>query len=776
MDFGGEWMALTYGVISITAFILLGVCIFIDRKKENWLRLLFVSVFVADLGYFLLSSSKTLGFALMANRIAYSGNVFLPFFMLMIILKLCGVQYSKWLPAVLSIVSLAVLVIAASPGYLTVYYKSISFEIVDGAAVLVKEYGSLHLLYYIYLFLYFAAMLAAIIFSIKRKKVTTYMHGIVLLCAVFLDIVVWLTEQFWPHEFEFLSITYILSECLILILYSVFQKYNIKRRIISVWTMVFTGVGIALACKFVPPENAEYYFFSLLRSFIYMGMYYAWGRIACHGIIQKMIRRCFGGVAVLLVFWVAVSMCKHLLFQEDVTIVRYLWYAYYIPQILIAVFGLNIAIMAGRGENVGFGKWGWALFGVGTALILLVLTNDWHQIVFSFPEGVPWTNAVCTYEAGYYLIMALIALCGILILAIIVGKCRIPRRKKFTLLPLLCVIFLIVYGVQYFVDDSFVRNYLNDMTASGCLMVAVLFELIIESGLIQTNISYENLFQSAAITVQLANREHEIVYTSEGAGTLPKEVLIQADTAPVMLQQSVRLSGAAIHGGYMYWQEDVSELLSVQRDLEMTQEELCDTGDVLKAEAEQKAYRLHLDEENRLYDLVEAQTASQVAILRKLTGQLRQTEDLNEAKHILGKIVIIGTYIKRRSDLIFVSAQKQSIRKEELLLGIREFAENLKLYGVECAVRILHCERLFTETAGAVYNIFEAAIEKGIDTISAILLCLEGKGSSLLLTLCADCSEDLTALMEIFPEITVCRDEDGLWYVNRVFERGGIAP
>lgn len=262
-----------------------------------------------------------------------------------------------------------------------------------------------------------------------------------------------------------------------------------------------------------------------------MGMYYAWGRIACHGIIQKMIRRCFGWVSVLLVFWIAVSMCKHLVFQGDVTIVRYLWYAYYIPQILIAVLGLNIAIMAGRGENAGFGKWGAVLFGVGAALILLVLTNDLHQIVFSFPKGVPWTNASCTHEPGYYLIMALIALCGISILVVIVSKCRIPRRKKFTLLPFLCMIFMIVYGIQYFVDDSFVRNYLNDMTTSGCLMVAVLFELIIESGLIQTNISYENLFQSIAITVQFANREHELLYTSEGARMVPKEVLIQADAA-----------------------------------------------------------------------------------------------------------------------------------------------------------------------------------------------------------------------------------------------------
>lgn len=771
---GGVWMSLTYGVISITALVLLVACIIVDRKKEKWLRLLFVSVFIANLGYFLLSVSKTLDFALLSNRIVYAGNVFFPFFMLMIILNLCGTHYPKWLPVVLSVVGFAVFVLAASPGYLTVYDKTVSFEIVNGTALLVREYGSLHILYYIYLFLYFAAMLTAIVCSIKKRKISACIEGIILLSAVFIDSIVWLVEHFCPREFEFLSIAYILSESLILVLYSVFRKYNIKRRVICVWTLVFTGVGIALACKFVLPEDPEYYFFSLIRSFIYMGMYYAWGRIVCHGIIQKVIRRCSGGVSILLVFWIAVSMCKHLVFMDNVTIVRYLWYAYYIPQIMIAVLGLNIAIMAGGGENVKLGKGGMVLLGMGAALILLVLTNDLHQIVFSFPKGVPWTNASCTHEAGYYVIMALIVLCAIAISTIMVLKCRIPKRKKFTPLPFLCVIFMVIYGVMYFVDGSIVRNYLNDMTASGCLMVAVLFELVIESGLFQTNITYENLFQSAVINVQLADREHQVRYSSEGMGTVPKEILMQADKAPVMLDQSVRLSGAAIRGGHIYWQEDVSELLSVQKDLEMTREELRDTGDVLKAEAEQKAYQLHLEEENRLYDLVETQTASQVAILRKLTTQLRQTEDLDEAKCLLGKIVIVGTYIKRRSDLILVSGQKQSICKEELLIGIREFAENLKLYGVECAARILNCERFLTDTAGVVYDVFEAVVEEGIDTISAILLCLEMQGSNLLLTICADCSEDLTILRETFSNMTVRQDEDGLWYLNRVFEEGGI--
>lgn len=767
-------MSLAYGIITITALFLLGACIVVDRKKEIWLLLLFISVFVSNLGYFLVSVSKTLDFALRSNRIAYAGTVFLPFFMFMIILNLCGVPYRKLFPAVLCTVSLVVLAIAASPGYLTVYYRTVSLEIVDGSSRLVREYGPLHSLYYIYLFLYFGAMSAVIVYSIVRKKISVRIHGILLLFTVFINIAVWLIEQFLPRGFEFLSIAYVLSESLVFVLYGIFQKYNMKRRIICVWTLAFSGVAIAMTCKFMPPENPEYYFFSLIRSFIYMGMYYAWGRIVCHGIIQKATRRCLGGVSVLLVFWIAVSTCKHLIFKNNVTIVRYLWYSYYIPQILMAVLSLNIAIMAGKGEHARMGKRGMALLGAGTALILLVLTNDLHQMVFSFPEGVPWTNAVCTHEAWYYLIMVLIALCSVTALLLVSYKCRIPGRKKFTVLPFMCVIFLICYVVLYFVEGSIVRRYLSDMTVSGCLMVAILFELVIESGLFPTNIGYDNLFQSASLAVQITDQEHQVCYRSERARTVSEEILEQADNSPVMLDQSVRLSGAAIHGGHIYWQEDVSRLLAVQRELEMTQEELCDTGDVLKAVAEQKAYWLHLEEENRLYDLVETQTAHQVAVLRELTTQLGQADDLDKAKRLLGKIVIVGTYIKRRSNLIFAAGQDQSIRTEELRLGLKESAENLKLYGVQCIVQVMGCERLLTKTANTAYDLFEAVVERGIDTLSSILFRMEMEGGGLSLTICADCREDLTALMAMFPEIAASQDEDGLWYVSRMFEQGGV--
>ena len=70
---------------------------------------------------------------------------------MMLILNVSRIKYIKWFPGILLVISTVVFLIAASPGYLPIYYKDVSFKIVDGVATLVKDYGPLHVLYLFYL-------------------------------------------------------------------------------------------------------------------------------------------------------------------------------------------------------------------------------------------------------------------------------------------------------------------------------------------------------------------------------------------------------------------------------------------------------------------------------------------------------------------------------------------------------------------------------------------------------------------------------------------------
>ena len=88
-------MSVVYGVLCVISLVLIGVCLAVDRKKDICLLFLFVSVFVSNLGQYLISVAPNLTFALNANRIAYLGQVFLPLLLLKMILVLCNIKYSR---------------------------------------------------------------------------------------------------------------------------------------------------------------------------------------------------------------------------------------------------------------------------------------------------------------------------------------------------------------------------------------------------------------------------------------------------------------------------------------------------------------------------------------------------------------------------------------------------------------------------------------------------------------------------------------------------------
>ena len=221
-------MSIAYGILCVISLALIGVCLAVDRKKDICLLLLFISVFVCNLGQFLISVAPSLSSALNGNRIAYLGQVFLPLLMLKMILNLCSLNYKKWLLPTLSLISIAVLFVTLTPGFFPCYYKNVSIEVADGVTRLIRDYGPLHLLYYIYLLSYFALMLIVIIHSAVKKKITSTLHTTFLLCAVLCSIIIWFAEQFFPRGFEFLTVSYVISELFILLLYGILQEYGIR--------------------------------------------------------------------------------------------------------------------------------------------------------------------------------------------------------------------------------------------------------------------------------------------------------------------------------------------------------------------------------------------------------------------------------------------------------------------------------------------------------------------------------------------------------------------
>jgi len=151
----------------------------------------------------------------------------------MIILDVSNIEYTKKLPAILLTISFIVFLIAASPGILPIYYKEVSFAVIEGAATLIKVYGPLHPLYLFYLLGYFSTMVIVIIHASAKKKIENITHAIILAVAVFVNIGVWLIEQISNIGFEMLSISYIISEIFLLGIHLVMNENQRLRDIIT---------------------------------------------------------------------------------------------------------------------------------------------------------------------------------------------------------------------------------------------------------------------------------------------------------------------------------------------------------------------------------------------------------------------------------------------------------------------------------------------------------------------------------------------------------------
>lgn len=225
-------IAVVYGITAGLSVVVFFVYIFFVKKKSPWFILLFSSVFVVNIGYLALSISKTLEEALLANRIAYLGSVFLPMSILMIILDITDTKYKKWFTGLLIAVGITVFFIAASPGYLDIYYKEVSLVVVNGVSTLKKVYGPLHIVYLFYLMIYFSSMIILTVIKTVKKKIESTVWGIVLLCSVFVNIGVWLLEQFVRIDFEILSVSYVITELFLLCLCFLMQESD-KNQVVA---------------------------------------------------------------------------------------------------------------------------------------------------------------------------------------------------------------------------------------------------------------------------------------------------------------------------------------------------------------------------------------------------------------------------------------------------------------------------------------------------------------------------------------------------------------
>ena len=476
--------------------------------------------------------------------------------------------------------------------------------------------------------------------------------------------------------------------------------------------------------------------FIMLRSTIHVSLLAAWCVSVHRRLMDPKIRGMILTAGVLMVFWLVAKTVKYeFLVTNSHPIGRYIWYAFYIPMILMPLLGVFIVDHIGQPEDYHTPKWVSVLYLPATFLLTLVLTNDLHQWVFHFDDGFANYDHSYGYGIPYFVLMAWFNLFSLYFVAMLLKKSRVPGSRKMQRLPLVIVLGAAVFWIIYAL-----RLIKVDLTVVDCLIVTSLLESAIQSGLIPSNTNYQEIFNATTVPIQVVDRDYQPHYVSAGALPVSEEQMRSSAVGTVNMGNTL-LSSAPITAGRVVWQDDIRKINALRQQLQDTQEQLSEESVLLQAETEIKENRAKADEQNRLYDRiareVEPQLVKADALLHRIEEQPEHTRSL------MAQLCVIGSYVKRRGNLLLLGEEGNRVNASELEYCIRESLENLRLGGAFTMLNS-RCEgKLPLEHIVAVYDFYETMIERLLDDVTAMMVNLTCKNGTIRMNIQMGCREDI---------------------------------
>jgi len=544
------------------------------------------------------------------------------------------------------------------------------------------------------------------------------------------------------------------------------QKQQKKQRN---WNQViFVGLVIAaLLCRIVGKVSPRYLFWGILRTLIYIGLYIGWGISIHKRVVQKAAKNTLIFISGLMIFWFIVRSIKYF-FAMDVNVERYLWYSYYLPMLFIPQAAVQTAVLLGQPEEYILPKWLKLLYVPTTLCFLLVLSNDFHQCVFSFAAGEVWTDKGYRYAWGYYTVLLWEVVCAVTAFALMVYKCRLSQRKKY--LPVIGIGISILYAIIYASGAEWMQVIGGDITAALCLMFVCIFESCIYCGLIQTNTGYEELFEVCTMGAQITDRNYCVRYTSANAMELSEAVMREAEKGDVVVDKKTLIQNRPIQGGHILWQEDIEYIIMLLERMEENRKTIEESNCLEQENYQTKAKINMLREKNRLYDKLQTQTAGQIGLLNELLSQYEAEEDLVKSRRLLAKISVIGTYIKRYGNLIFIGERAEISDVVELGACLEESFSSLKLMGIECALTAPAGERIYVQDAVRIYSFFESIVESCVDSIQFMWVKIRPCGEELIVCMEVESEANLSSF---FDKTEKGEYEDGVWKFTFTVKKAG---
>lgn len=388
---------------------------------------------------------------------------------------------------------------------------------------------------------------------------------------------------------------------------------------------------------------------------------------------------------------------------------------------------------------------------------LCVITNDLHQKVFTFKSGIPGNpgNGPYYHNVLYFFCLAWMVGCMIFTVVHIFKNSRVSNVGKRRVMPFVFCCVTILYGVLYLIGIPQVRYVFGDMNVMNCLMYMAIYESCIHCRMIQSNSGYIELFEATTLAGCIADENGQIVLRSRAA---EEDISCPGEGQKILTPDGMRISSAPIRGGFVVWSDNVRPLMELRARLNENKLEMEKNKKKLQDAYLVQKRLYELTEKNRIYDELEVKFKEQTDQIRQLLEQCKNADPC-ETRKFLKEILLIGTYIKRRANLYFLSEEYEILPQQELRLTVDEAVRAMTACGTECGVIYRTTRPMRSADVVRLFELLHVVAEKTIGELQSLFISVSDDE----MNLSVECNTDLSVIAS--QEVTVCQD-DGLWLVR----------
>ena len=400
-----------------------------------------------------------------------------------------------------------------------------------------------------------------------------------------------------------------------------------------------------------------------LSGFIYIVLVAVWFHDVRRRVLDDSISRIVTAICAFDFYLLIARTIKYCLVFELTYLETLTWYLPCVGVIQSATLMFLLSVAIGEPDTKGF-KRHHLLVIPGAVISILMVTNDIHNLAYRFLADGSYKHGILYYIYIFWVVVMF----GIS-LVIMYRKCSVSPGRRYVWIPFAVLIgfFLVLNIITTILDNSdYWRIVRYNWYETFIAMEIVYIESCIAIGLIPSRSGFDQLFRNSSVAVEIADTTGKTVMRSSVE-------LKESDEKNIIRKHAV------IPGGYICWNDDVTDINRITESIVSSVSELTEENDLIRAEKDlnnaDKEYTLKV----AIYDDITRAVEPQAVKIKEI---------LDKGDPDYSALVIYGVFIKRKANLMILSADTNELTAGELYLSLKDAMEYLKFSGIDITLKI----------------------------------------------------------------------------------------